>query len=199
MPEVTVRQYADVIGVSVDRLLEQLEQAGLAEKSADDMISDNEKSELLGFLRKKRGKDDSAEPRKITLKRKSLSEIKVPVAGAGRIKPRAKTVSVEFRRRRTYAKRSAIEEEAARQAAEREQREAEEAAARDAERAAAAALGESVPAVATGGVPVVVALPTGAAAEARAGVATNDVQPLSTEAAPVSAPQSADAAAEDRA
>ena len=55
MPEVTVRQYADVIGVSVDRLLEQLQQAGLSEKSADDAISENEKAEkdLVGELTKK--------------------------------------------------------------------------------------------------------------------------------------------------
>ena len=137
MPEVTVRQYADVIGVSVDRLLEQLQQAGLSEKDADDTISENEKAELLGFLRRKRGKDDASEPKKITLKRKSVSEIKVPISAPGRMKQRSKTVSVEFRRRRTYVRRSTIEEEAAKQAAERERLEAEEAAAREAERAAA--------------------------------------------------------------
>lgn len=140
MPEVTVRQYANVIGVSVDRLLEQLQQAGLSEKSADDMISDNEKAELLGYLRRKRGRGEGSEPKKITLRRKSVSEIKVPLPTPGRTKPKSKTVSVEFRRRRTYVKRSAIEEEAARQAAEREQqlREAEEAAAEQAARMAAA-------------------------------------------------------------
>jgi translation initiation factor IF-2 len=170
MPEVTVRQYADVIGVSVERLREQLQQAGLADKSDDDMISDDEKSELLSYLRRKRGKGDGgSEPRKITLKRKSVSELKVPVATPGqpRAKLRSKMVSVEFRRKRTYVKRSAIEEEAARQAQEREQqqREAEAAAAAlAAEQAAAeaaaaamsaaeAALGESLreaPAAAAG-------------------------------------------------
>jgi translation initiation factor IF-2 len=142
VPEVTVRQYADVIGVTVERLLEQLQQAGLAGKAPDDDISEEEKAELLGYLRRKHGKADASEPRKITLKRKSVSELKVPVptSVAGRVKPRAKTVAVEFRRKRTYAKRSTIEEEAARQAAEREQREAEEAAARAAELAAAQAL-----------------------------------------------------------
>ncbi|MBI2969854.1 MAG: translation initiation factor IF-2 [Gammaproteobacteria bacterium] len=198
MPEVTVRQYADVIGVSVDRLLEQLQQAGLTEKSADDMISDNEKSELLGFLRRKRGKDESSEPRKITLKRKSVSEIKVPVAGASRMKPRSKTVSVEFRRRRTYAKRSALEEEAARQAAEREQREAEEAAAREAERAAAAALAES--ALAIGLLPAVEIPAAGvAAAETGAGAATEETLLPPAAAAAAGLPAVEETGAEDRA
>ncbi len=110
MPEVTVRQFADVVGISVDRLLEQLQEAGLTDKSADDMITDDEKTELLAHLRRKHGKNDSAEPRKITLKRKTLSEIKVPVTIQGRGKNRSKTVSVEFRKKRTYVKRSAIEE-----------------------------------------------------------------------------------------
>ncbi|MBI1733343.1 MAG: translation initiation factor IF-2 [Gammaproteobacteria bacterium] len=144
MPEVTVRQYADVIGVTVERLLEQLQQAGLSSKEPDDDISEEEKAELLGYLRRKHGKTDASEPKKITLKRKSVSELKVPIptSAAGRAKPRAKTVAVEFRRKRIYAKRSTIEEEAARQAAEREQREAEAAAARAAEQAAAEALRE---------------------------------------------------------
>jgi translation initiation factor IF-2 len=118
MPEVTVRQYADVIGVPVERLLEQLLEAGIIEKSPGDVITDNEKSELLVFLRRKHGKDAASEPKKITLRRKSVSEIKVPVAAAGsRTKQRSKTVSIEYRKRRTYAKRGAIEEEEARQKA----------------------------------------------------------------------------------
>lgn len=110
MPEVTVSQFADVVGISVERLIEQLQEAGFTDKSAEDKISDEEKTELLTYLRRKHGKDESAEPRKITLKRKTLSEIKVPVAMSGRGKVRSKTVSVEFRKKRTYVKRSAIEE-----------------------------------------------------------------------------------------
>ena len=49
MPEVTMKQYADVIGVSVERLLKQLEDAGLSNKSESDMISDTEKTELLSY------------------------------------------------------------------------------------------------------------------------------------------------------
>ena len=128
MPEVTIRQYAEVIGISVDRLIEQLEEAGLVHKSADEVISDNEKTELLSYLRRKHGKDEKSEPRKITLKRKTISELKVPVAATSRTKARSKTINVEFRKRRTYVKRSVIEDEAAQRAAELEKEEAERAA-----------------------------------------------------------------------
>ncbi len=51
MPEVKVSQFADVVGISVDRLLEQLSEAGIASKQADDMITDDEKTQLRGYLR----------------------------------------------------------------------------------------------------------------------------------------------------
>ena len=120
MPEVTIRQYAEVIGITVDRLIEQLEEAGLAHKSADEVISDDEKTELLSYLRRKHGKDEKSEPRKITLKRKTISELKVPIAATSRSKARSKTINVEFRKRRTYVKRSVFEDEAAQRAAELE-------------------------------------------------------------------------------
>ncbi len=147
MPEVTVKQYAEVIQIPVERLLEQLEEAGLAGKSADDSISDNEKTELLGYLRRKHGKENRAGPERITLRRKTLSEIKMPATGAGsRSKIRSKTVSVEVRKRRTYIKRSVIEEEALKRAQEIEEQqakaEAEEQARREAEQEATAKLEE---------------------------------------------------------
>ena len=143
MPDVKITEYADVIGISVERLLEQLEEAGLASKAADDLITDTEKNELLSFLRRKHGKDEKSEPRKITLRRKSVSEIKVPVTSTTRAKSRgAKTINVEFRKRRTYVKRSVIEDEAAKTA------QAKEDAARLSVEAAAAAAQESVTAAA---------------------------------------------------
>ncbi|TAJ93548.1 MAG: translation initiation factor IF-2 [Gammaproteobacteria bacterium] len=118
MPEVTIKQYASTINIPIDRLLEQLNDAGIRGKAADDLISDSEKAELLGFLRRKHGKDEKSEPKKITLRRKSVSEIKVPVATAARNKARSKTINVEYRKKRTYVKRSVIEDEAAEKAAE---------------------------------------------------------------------------------
>ena len=152
MPEVTVKQYAEVIQIPVERLLEQLQEAGLSAKSADDRISDNEKTELLGYLRRKHGKDNQSGPERITLRRKTISEIKMPASGLGsRSKVRSKTVSVEVRKRRTYIKRSVIEEEALKRAQEAEEQrtklEVEEQARLEAEREAAAQQEETAPAV----------------------------------------------------
>ena len=140
MSEVTVRQFAEVVGIPVDRLLAQLGDAGLDKSNADETISDEEKLELLTFLRKSHGKRedtplDVSEPKKITLRRKSHSELKVPV-GTGR-SAGTKTVAVEVRRKRTYVKRSAVVAEEQKrieeEAAERARREAEEAQVRSAE------------------------------------------------------------------
>ncbi len=110
MPEVTISEFASDVGATVERIQEQLVEAGLPNKKAEEVITDSEKSILLGFLRKKHGKDESSEPRKITLRRKTVSEIQVPIATQGRAKPRSKTVNIEFRKRRTYAKRGDVAE-----------------------------------------------------------------------------------------
>ncbi|MFT4563915.1 MAG: translation initiation factor IF-2 [Gammaproteobacteria bacterium] len=118
MAEVTVKQFADVVGVSLERLLAQLGEAGLSEKQSDDLISDDEKSRLLTHLRRAHGKDETGtEPSKVTLKRKTVTELKVPVERTRlRSRPKAgpsKTVSVEFRKKKTYVKRSVVAEEEA--------------------------------------------------------------------------------------
>ena len=117
MLDVTVRQFADVVGISVDKLVQQLGQAGIDAKGPDDTISDEEKSTLLSYLRKAHGKDkSSAEPSKITLKRKTVSELKVApersrLRARGSAPGSAKTVSVEVRKKRTYVKRSSVADE----------------------------------------------------------------------------------------
>ena len=122
MSNVTVKQLAEVVGAPVDRLLEQLKEAGLVAEGADSLISDEDKLKLLDFLRNSHGKDgEKAEGKqKITLKRKSTSELKT--SGSGR-----KTVNVEVRKKRTYVKRSEAsqdeKEELDRLMAEKEQRE----------------------------------------------------------------------------
>lgn len=106
MTDVTVKQFADVVGIPVDRLLVQLGEAGLAVGDADATISDKEKQVLLTHLRRSHGKVEgqaSAEPRKITLKRKETSELRL--AGA---QGKSKTVTVEVRKKRTYVKRSVV-------------------------------------------------------------------------------------------
>jgi len=108
MAEVTVKQFAEVVGISIDRLLEQLREAGVVVNDADATISDDEKMELLGHLRRKQGDAEKGEAgaKKITLKRKSSSELRTTGAQG-----KTKSVTVEVRKKRTYVKRSAVVEE----------------------------------------------------------------------------------------
>src|ERR1700722_2894600 len=112
MADVTIAQFADVLKVSVDRLIAQLDQAGISVSSPEDMISEEAKLELLTHLRR------------ITLKRKTQSELKL----AGN-QGRARTVNVEVRRKRTYIKRDVLEGQARAQQdqLDAQKREAEEA------------------------------------------------------------------------
>jgi translation initiation factor IF-2 len=122
MADVTVAQFADVLKVPVDRLLVQLEQAGISVSGADDRISDEAKMELLTHLRRSHGSaaGDDASPRKITLKRKTQSELKLASPQG-----RARTVNVEVRVKRTYVKRDVLEEQARAQAEQAEARKRE--------------------------------------------------------------------------
>lgn len=106
MADVTISELAGVVGVSVDKLLSQIKEAGLPHTKADELISNDDKNTLLVFLRRSHGDHDatSAAPKKITLKRKTLGTLK-SASSTGR----GKTVNVEVRKKRTYVKRSAIE------------------------------------------------------------------------------------------
>ena len=115
MAEVTVKQLADTVGTPVEKLLQQLKDAGVEKSAAEDTIEASEKSQLLTFLRQSQGVEKkSAGTSKITLKRKTRGEIKV--GGPGK-----RAVTVETRGNRTYAKRNdAAREEMVRQAALRQ-------------------------------------------------------------------------------
>ncbi|CEA06789.1 translation initiation factor IF-2 [Pseudomonas saudimassiliensis] len=117
MAEVTVKELAQVTGTPVERLLQQMKEAGLSHTSAEQQVSDDEKQRLLTFLKSNHG-DSASEPRKITLTRKTVSTLKV--AGS-------KTVNVEVRKKRTYVKRDEVDLEAERQRELEELRAAEEA------------------------------------------------------------------------
>ena len=158
MSQVTVAQLAEVLGISVEKLIAQMGRANIALTSAEDAVSNDDKKKLLAHLRSSHGKSesDATAPRKVTLKRKSVSELRIQGSG-----PRAstKTVNVEFRKSRTYVKREALqqedperekvkqalkeaqerreaEEKARQEAAEKARQEAEEAARKAAEEAA---------------------------------------------------------------
>ncbi|HSY44613.1 MAG TPA: translation initiation factor IF-2 [Steroidobacteraceae bacterium] len=134
MAEVTVSQFAEVLKVPVDRLLVQLDQAGIKVSGPDARITDDAKLELLTHLRRSHGSeaDGDGAPRKITLKRKTQSELKL-ASNQGR----ARTVNVEVRRTRNYIKRDVLQEQARAQQDEidHRKREAEEAARAENERA----------------------------------------------------------------
>ena len=106
MAEVTVKQLADTVGAPVERLLKQMQQAGLSHKAEDEAVSEQEKQTLLAYLKGSHG--ETAKPaEKITLKRKSTGTLKSGQGRAGR------NVTVEVRRKRTYVKRSEVEAESA--------------------------------------------------------------------------------------
>ena len=138
MSEVTVKALAEEIGTPIDRLLQQFADAGISKK-AEESVSQQEKQSLLSHLKKEHGGDSTTgeAPTRLTLQRKTRSTLSVSGSGG-----KNKSVQVEVRKKRTYVKRSALEEEqrvaeeAKRQAEEAAQREAEEAAKRAAEEAA---------------------------------------------------------------
>ncbi len=131
MADITVAELANEIGTPVDRLVSQLADSGV-NKSATDSISQDEKESLLGYLKKQHGDDSAAKPSKLTLNRKTKSTLTM---GHG---SKAKSVNVEVRKKRTYVKRSELEEQQIAEAAAKV--EAEATAKAEAEAAAKAEL-----------------------------------------------------------
>ncbi len=149
MSDVTVAQFAEVLKVPVDRLLVQLESAGIQVAGPQALISDEAKLELLTHLRRAHGGTEPtpkalgvvAAPRKITLARKTQSELRQASAQG-----RARTVNVEVRHKKTYIKRDVLEEQNKQhqdgadlkrkelEAAEAAERERQEAARKESER-----------------------------------------------------------------
>ncbi|MHB0763015.1 translation initiation factor IF-2 [Stutzerimonas sp. NM35] len=118
MTQVTVKELAQVVDTPVERLLQQMREAGLPHTSAEQVVTDNEKQALLAHLKSSHGAKVD-EPRKITLQRKTTTKLKV--GGS-------KTISVEVRKKKTFVKRTPDEIEAEKQRELEEQRAAEEAA-----------------------------------------------------------------------
>ena len=124
MSEVTVKQLADTVGTPVDRLLKQMQEAGLSHSSDEELVSDEEKQALLSFLKASHGDRGASQPSKITLKRRTTGTLKTGQGRAGR------TVNVEVRRKRTYMKRAETEAETATENAAESTGEATEAPAK---------------------------------------------------------------------
>ncbi|GAB3014815.1 translation initiation factor IF-2 [Bowmanella dokdonensis] len=122
MADVSIEKLAGDIGTSVDRLVQQFADAGI-KKSAGDQVSEDEKRNLLDHLSKQHGGAGSTEPTRMTLKRRTTSTLSINAQG------KSKSVKVEVRKKRTYVKRSEVEE--ARLAEEEAKRRAEEEQARE--------------------------------------------------------------------
>ena len=100
MAVTTVAQLAAELNRPATTLLDQLQSAGLAMLSADDALTDGDKSRLLEHLRSTHGNVASNERKKISITRKSTSEIKQADASG-----KARTIQVEVRKKRTFVKR----------------------------------------------------------------------------------------------
>lgn len=123
MTQVTVKQLADEVKTPVERLLQQMREAGLPHTAAEQNVTDSEKQALLTHL-KSSHKAKVEEPRKITLQRKTTSTLRV--AGS-------KSISVEVRKKKVFVQRSPEEIEAERKRELDERRAVENAARQKAE------------------------------------------------------------------
>jgi translation initiation factor IF-2 len=133
MAEVSIEKLATDIGTTVDRLVQQFKDSGVT-KAAGDVVTEDEKKTLLDHLSKSHGGTGIEAPKKMTLQRKTTSTISLG---------KSKAVKVEVRKKRTYVKRTDVEEqrlaeeEAAKLAAEAQAKLEAEKVAAEAARAAA--------------------------------------------------------------
>jgi len=110
MSDIKVKELAESVGISEERLIEQLGEAGVKVATAEDLITEEQKQSLLSSLQERHGHADDAPNKKITLKRKSTTKIQL---GSGAARRGTKSVNVEVRKKRTFVKLSPAEEAAA--------------------------------------------------------------------------------------
>jgi translation initiation factor IF-2 len=101
--QTTIRKLAALVNTPVEKLLEQLAEAGMPFNDPDQVVSSTEKVKLLGFLRRTHGKadkpaDEGVAPKKITLSRSRKQELTV---GGGKTRS---TVDVVVRKKVTVVR-----------------------------------------------------------------------------------------------
>ncbi|KTD18142.1 translation initiation factor IF-2 [Legionella jordanis] len=106
MADVTVKQLAQVVGIPAKRLLDHLQEAGLSFSDDNETVNDDQRRILLNYLTSNANREARSTPQRITLKRKSLTQVTV-----GHDIHSGKTVNVEVRKKRTYVKRSSLLEQ----------------------------------------------------------------------------------------
>ena len=102
MAQTSVAQLATDLKMPADALLEQLQKAGVAKSKAGDLLSEQDKSKLLEYLRRSHG--DAESKTKITLTRKETTEIRSQDSHG-----KQRTVQVEVRKKRVLVKRDIAE------------------------------------------------------------------------------------------
>jgi len=102
MAQMTVQQFAESVGKPVDRLMEQLKEAGVEVDGPEAAITDAEKRKLLDHLRQSHGESEGG---RVTLKRRAQAQTLKVSSGPGR----SKTVNVEVRKKRTIKRKPAEE------------------------------------------------------------------------------------------
>ena len=102
MAQTSVAQFAGELKLPAASLLEQLQKAGVRKSSAEDMLSETDKTKLLDYLRAAHG--EAQTKTKITLTRKQTSEIKAHDSAG-----KTRTVQVEVRKKRVLVKRDPSE------------------------------------------------------------------------------------------
>lgn len=106
MADVTVKQLAQVVGIPVERLLNQLQEAGLSFKDDQQTVNEEQKRILLNHLKKTSLRDTNVSPERITLRRKSLSQVTI-----GHDAYSGKTINIEVRKKKVFVKRSPVIEQ----------------------------------------------------------------------------------------
>ena len=108
MSNTTVSKLALALKISADKLISQLNDAGISVKVDSDEISNDQKLKLLNHLRGSHGtKQEIKSPKKLTVNRRSQSELKLS-GGFGT----SRTVNVEVRKKKTYLSKESLIEEA---------------------------------------------------------------------------------------
>ena len=98
MTDKSIKELALSVGRPVEKLLEQVREAGLPQSKADDIISTEQQNTLVNHLKKVHGQD-GGQAGQITLKRKTTSTAKVASTSG-----KAKTINVEVRKKHTFVK-----------------------------------------------------------------------------------------------
>jgi len=102
MGQMNVAQFAGELGLPATLLLEQLRAAGVNKAASEDLLTEQDKTQLLDYLRRVHGAKE--QKNKITLTRKETTEIKKADSTG-----KARTIQVEVRKKRVFVKRDVTE------------------------------------------------------------------------------------------